>query len=193
MTPGVLVVGYGNALRTDDGLGWHVAERLADDPRLAAATVLRRHQLTPELALDISEATLLVLVDASHGPPAGTISVERLEPRGDTASSGTTWSHHLTPTTLVELARELYGRAPDPLAGLIEVRGVDVLRVASLPFCEVALLVRLGPPDRIPEPATETLLGIAVPLQAADPFELSAPAKLSRALEAFDAAHKRRI
>ena len=113
MTPGVLVVGYGNALRTDDGLGWHVAERLADDPRLAAATVLRRHQLTPELALDISEATLLVLVDASHGPPAGTISVERLEPRGDTASSGTTWSHHLTPTTLVELARELYGRAPD--------------------------------------------------------------------------------
>ena len=113
MTPGVLVVGYGNALRTDDGLGWHVAERLADDPRLAGATVLRRHQLTPELALDISEATLLVLVDASHGPPAGTISVERLEPRGDTASSGTTWSHHLTPTTLVELARELYGRAPD--------------------------------------------------------------------------------
>ena len=113
MTPGILVVGYGNALRTDDGLGWHVAERLADDPRLAGATVLRRHQLTPELALDISDATLLVLVDASHGPPAGTISVERLEPRGDTASSGTTWSHHLTPTTLVELARELYGRVPD--------------------------------------------------------------------------------
>ena len=113
MTPGVLVVGYGNALRTDDGLGWHVAERLADDPRLAGATVLRRHQLTPELALDISEATLLVLVDASHGPPAGTISVERLEPGGDTATSGTTWSHHLTPATLIALARELYGRAPD--------------------------------------------------------------------------------
>ena len=35
MTGGVLVVGYGNALRTDDGLGWHAAERLADDPRLA--------------------------------------------------------------------------------------------------------------------------------------------------------------
>ena len=54
-----------------------------------------------------------MLVDASHGPPAGTISVERLGPRGDTATSGTTWSHHLTPTTLVALARELYGRAPD--------------------------------------------------------------------------------
>ena len=113
MTQGVLVVGYGNALRTDDGLGWHVAERLADDPRLAGATVLRRHQLTPELALDISEATLLVLVDASHGPAAGEVSVERLEPTGDTGTSGTTWSHHLTPATLVDLARELYGRAPD--------------------------------------------------------------------------------
>ena len=113
MTQGVLVVGYGNALRTDDGLGWHVAERLADDPRLAGATVLRRHQLTPELALDISEATLLVLVDASHGPAAGEVSVERLEPTGDAGTSGTTWSHHLTPATLVDLARELYGRAPD--------------------------------------------------------------------------------
>lgn len=113
MTQGVLVVGYGNALRSDDGLGWHVAERLADDPRLAGATVLRRHQLTPELALDISEATLLVLVDASHVPAAGAIIVERLEPAIDTRTSGTTWSHHLTPATLVELARELYGRAPD--------------------------------------------------------------------------------
>ena len=90
-------------------------------------------------------------------------------------------------------AGRLYGRAPDTLAGLIEVRGVDVLRVASLAFCEVGLLVRLGPSDRIPQPATETILGVAVPLQAADPFGLSAPAKLSRALGAFDAAHKRRI
>lgn len=119
-------MGYGNALRSDDGLGWHVAERLADDPRLAGATILRRHQLTPELALDISEATLLVLVDASHGPPSGTISVERLEARSDGASSGTTWSHHLTPATLVELARELYGRAPDVFVVGCGVASVEI-------------------------------------------------------------------
>ena len=87
----------------------------------------------------------------------------------------------------------LYGRAPDTLAGLLEVRGVDVVRVASLAFCEVAAVVRLAPPERIPDFTTETILGVAVPLLAADPFELSAPAKLSRALGAFDAAHKRRI
>lgn len=87
----------------------------------------------------------------------------------------------------------LYGRAPDPLRGLMEVRGVGVLAADSLPFCEVSLLARLGPAERIPDSATETILGIAVPLLAADPFEISAPAKLSRALEAFDAAHNRRI
>jgi serine kinase of HPr protein (carbohydrate metabolism regulator) len=87
----------------------------------------------------------------------------------------------------------LFGRAPETLAGLIEVRGVDVLKVEPVAFCEVALLIRLGPPERIPDPATETILGVPVPLLAADPFEASAPAKLGRALTAFDAAHKRRI
>jgi len=87
----------------------------------------------------------------------------------------------------------LFGRAPETLAGLIEVRGVDVLRVEPVAFCEVALLVRFGAAERIPDFATETILGVAVPLLAADPFEISAPAKLGRALGAFDAAHKRRI
>ena len=32
MTDGVVVVGYGNALPTDDRLGWHAADRLANEP-----------------------------------------------------------------------------------------------------------------------------------------------------------------
>jgi len=87
----------------------------------------------------------------------------------------------------------LYGRAPDTLRGLIEVRGVDVLSVEPLPLCEVALVAQIGKPERIPDFATETIFGVAVPLLAVAPFEASAPAKLSRAMQAFDAAHKRRI
>ena len=94
---------------------------------------------------------------------------------------------------LWEAAGRLYGRAPETIAGLIEVRGVDVLAVTPLAFCEVALKVRLATPERLPDPATETILGVAVPLLEADPFETSAPAKLSRAMEAFDAGGKRRI
>ncbi|RAK67385.1 HPr kinase/phosphorylase [Phenylobacterium kunshanense] len=95
---------------------------------------------------------------------------------------------------LWEAAGRLYGRAPDTLSGLIEVRGLDVLPVEPVPFCEVVMAVQLEPPaERMPERATEAILGVPIPLLAADPFEISAPAKLGRALEVFDAAHKRRI
>ena len=82
---------------------------------------------------------------------------------------------------------------PEALDGLLEVRGLGVIAVAPVAFAEIVLLVRLERPERMPEPATETILGQLVPLLAVDPFESSAPAKLSRAMEAFDAAHKRRI
>ena len=110
MTDGVVVVGYGNALRTDDGLGWYAADRLASDPRLTGVTVLQRHQLMPELALDISAAVLVVLVDASHELPPGAVTVTQVERASDAT---TTWSHHLSPPSVVALAHELYGRAAD--------------------------------------------------------------------------------
>lgn len=87
----------------------------------------------------------------------------------------------------------LYGRAPDALCGLLEVRGQGIVAVPQVAFCEVSLVVRLEPPERMPDPATVAILGVPTPLLAADPFETSAPAKLSRALWAFAAAHKRRI
>ena len=110
MTGEALVIGYGNVLRSDDGVGWHVVERLAEDPRLTGSTLLHVHQLTPELALDISRATIVVLVDAQHGPDAGTCVVDRVAPDEDVA---TTWSHHLDPSSLTGLAIELYGNAPE--------------------------------------------------------------------------------
>ena len=87
----------------------------------------------------------------------------------------------------------LFGRAPDTLAGRLEIRGLDVVTLAALPFVEVALCVRCGAPDRIPEPRFAEILAVAIPLIELDPREPSAPAKLSRALSHFDAAHKRRI
>lgn len=108
---GVLVIGYGNPLRGDDALGWHAAGRLAEDPRLDGIEVLWRHQLTPELALDISDASLVVLVDARDGDEPGVIRVERVVP-ADVASTAA-WSHHVEPVSLMTMARDLYGGSPD--------------------------------------------------------------------------------
>lgn len=105
----VLVIGYGNSLRSDDGIGWHAAARLADDARMRGAVVLQRHQLTPDLALDLGGASLVVLVDASDGDQAGVIAVRRLDPP---QGAGPAWSHHLEPASLLAIARHLYGASP---------------------------------------------------------------------------------
>jgi hydrogenase maturation protease len=106
---GVLIVGYGNPLRSDDGVGWHAARRLATDPRLAGARVLAHHQLAPELAEDVSQASLVVLVDAAAEGDPGSVSVRQIEPRPATPAI---WSHHLDPETLAGLAEALYGAIP---------------------------------------------------------------------------------
>jgi hydrogenase maturation protease len=109
VTAGALIVGYGNPLRSDDGIGWHAARQLATDPRLEGAQVLAHHQLTPELAADISQASLVVLVDAAAEGDPGSVSVRQIEPRPATPA---TWSHHLDPETLAGLADALYGAVP---------------------------------------------------------------------------------
>jgi HPr kinase/phosphorylase len=76
-------------------------------------------------------------------------------------------------------------RAPGPIAGLIEVRGVGIVRVDSLPVARLALIADLVAPqhvERLPEPRSETIFGLAIPLVAIAPFEASAPAKLRLAL-----------
>jgi hydrogenase maturation protease len=106
---GVLVVGYGNSLRTDDGVGWHAARLLAGDPRLAGARVMAQHQLLPELAVDVSRASLVVLVDAAADGDPGAVSVRRVQQR---RTETATWSHHLDAESLAGLAKDLYGAVP---------------------------------------------------------------------------------
>jgi serine kinase of HPr protein (carbohydrate metabolism regulator) len=86
-----------------------------------------------------------------------------------------------------------FGRAPDALAGLIEVRGLDVVRCPALPLSEIALVAEAGDPERIPAPAFADILGLRVPKILLRLGESSAPAKLSRALSHFDGEAKRRI
>jgi len=81
----------------------------------------------------------------------------------------------------------LLARAPKPIAGLIEVRGVGIVRVESLPLARLALiadLVAVQHVERLPEPSGETIFGLTIPRVAVAPFEVSAPIKLRLALAA---------
>ena len=63
----ILIIGYGNSLRGDDGAGLLLAEGLEEawQARQVEVERLAVHQLTPELTLEISreEVTSVVFVD----------------------------------------------------------------------------------------------------------------------------------
>ena len=105
--PDTLLLGVGNPLRGDDGLGWHAAAALAAQPRLTDTNVIIRHQLTPELAEDIATARLAVLIDACLGDTPGCVSVREVTP-----APGSSWSHQLRPEDVVGLAHAVFGAVP---------------------------------------------------------------------------------
>jgi len=111
VSDGILVVGYGNSARSDDGIGWHVAQRLSVDP------------LVPELAYDISAAAVAVFIDATTSLPPGQIGVERLRPLERT---GGPLSHHVNPATLMALSNQLYGRAAEGYIVSCGVQSVEL-------------------------------------------------------------------
>ena len=77
----------------------------------------------------------------------------------------------------------LFGRAPEPLAGLMEVRGLGVMATPALAFAPIALVVRLGAAERMPDRETVKHLGVERPLLTLAGLETSAPVKLSHALD----------
>lgn len=103
-----LIIAYGNPLRGDDGLGWHAARLLADIAPAHDAEVVVCQQLTPELAPQVSETQMVVFVDAAGEGPAGRLEGRRVEPQAGEA----VFAHHVSPESLLGMARTLYGRAP---------------------------------------------------------------------------------
>ena len=76
----LLVIGYGNTLRGDDGVGPRVAEAVAA-MALPGVRTLGCHQLAPEHAEAISRADRVVFVDAAVDA-AKKVQFRRLEPNG---------------------------------------------------------------------------------------------------------------
>lgn len=114
-----LIIGYGNTLRGDDGVGQQVAAAVTAwaQPQIQALAV---HQLTPDLAAAIAEVTQVVFVDAAlnTGTPP-TIALAPLQLNG----TETFTTHIASPHALLALAQRLYGATP--IAYLLTIPGVD--------------------------------------------------------------------
>jgi hydrogenase maturation protease len=133
----VVVIGYGNDLRGDDGIGPHLAAAVAGRawPNVRALAV---HQLTPELAEILAGARLALFLDARVASSGEPVQVRRVQP----AAGGGPMSHSGDPSWLLALAGELYGQTPETwwvtVAGHSFALG-EQLSPAAQAHCRVAL------------------------------------------------------
>jgi hydrogenase maturation protease len=116
--PRVLIIGFGNTLRGDDAIGVIVAERLASFADGHEVVVLSQPVLTPELAMDVGSATLVIFLDAALSGPDGVIVCEPISYQSRQPSPSL---HELGPVQLLVLTKELCGTAPDAI--LVSVKG----------------------------------------------------------------------
>jgi hydrogenase maturation protease len=103
----VLVIGYGNTLRGDDGVGPRVAEAVGQ-LCLPGVRTLICPLLTPELADPISRVGKVIFVDAAVDAPSA-VQWRKLEPK----ASSQLMAHAADPRTMLALARDVFGHVPE--------------------------------------------------------------------------------
>jgi hydrogenase maturation protease len=102
----LLLIGYGNTLRGDDGVGVRVAEAV-DQWQLPGIRAITCQQLTPELAEAVAGAGQVFFVDAAVDAPRE-VRLRPLEP----ALSSQLMAHAADPRTLLAIARDVFGSCP---------------------------------------------------------------------------------
>jgi len=136
----LLVIGYGNTLRRDDGVGPRVAAAV-EGLRLPGVLTMACPQLTPEVADPLSRAGAAVFVDASV-ERRGAVRLRRLDPSG----SSQILAHAADPRVLLALARDAFGRAPKAWMLTIPARelgfGERLSRPAALGLRDAVRAVR---------------------------------------------------
>ena len=93
-----LVIGIGNSLRGDDGVGALLAEQVG------GRSV---QQLTPELAAELAELEAVLFIDAWLAPAGAAPRITAIS-----LAAGAAESHRLEPAQLLAISQALYGRAP---------------------------------------------------------------------------------
>lgn len=136
----ILLIGYGNSLRSDDGIGQRLAAIM--ERRLQAAgeqvNAICQHQLMPELVEPIRHARQVIFIDARVGETPGLVSAEVVTP----AAGMGAFTHNASPSTLLGAAQALFGATPKGI--LISIVGADFGYGSELSPQLVALLPEIA-------------------------------------------------
>ncbi|MBH8564168.1 hydrogenase maturation protease [Nostoc sp. CENA67] len=130
----VIAIGYGNELRSDDGIGQRVAKAL----HLSNMKSIAVHQLTPELAEALANSDLAVFIDACLMSESSQVQVEPILP----ASGNYITAHTAEPRSLLALTQAIYGYCPP--AWWIKVPGVNFeLGYTLSPIAETGIAIAI--------------------------------------------------
>lgn len=149
-TPRAVVVGYGNPLRGDDGVGPAAIDYLERLPLPPDTGLVTCQQLTPDLAETLSTAKRIILIDASVENPPGAIVLKQVAPVPWLGG----FHHHLEPAALLACIKALYGAEPEMWLLTVSSRsmavgmGLSPLIEAAIPAIGEQVLALLAAPPR---------------------------------------------
>ncbi|MBD2346721.1 hydrogenase maturation protease [Anabaena subtropica] len=103
----VMVIGYGNDLRSDDGIGQWIANEIASW-HLPSVESVAVHQLTPDLVDSLASVDLAIFVDACLPVENFDVQVQSLLPACDIDSN----VHTGDPRSLLALTEAIHGNFP---------------------------------------------------------------------------------
>ncbi len=151
-----LVIGFGNVDRADDGVAFHIVNafrhQLGQEPLKEDKTGLEElgaavdsvfiGQLVPEMIDLLDDYERVVFVDAHVDPAMNDLYCASVSPD----EAGLTFTHHMSPATLLAFFKALHGRDID--GHLVSIRGRDFDFHRNLSADTIALI----------EPAVERIL-----------------------------------
>jgi hydrogenase maturation protease len=126
----ILIIGFGNPHRGDDGLGYRVAEQFEAMNHDPAVQVVASQELKPEMAEVLSHVDLVIFLDACSKGTPGAMRVCELAPE---ETPDGLFSHDLTPEILLAAAKILYGRCPEAMMISVAGENFEISARLSLP------------------------------------------------------------
>ena len=103
MNPSTLLLGIGNPLRSDDGVGSFICSKI-EALQLPDAVVQTTQQLQTEFIEEFLNYERVLVIDASV--TANEVKIERVQASGTTVAS----SHHMNLSLMAALSQQVYGK-----------------------------------------------------------------------------------